>query len=278
MKKSAALPIHTLPGFQFMASNKSMAFGEHAAAHRIEFYALIWFTETKGTHYIDFEPYPIRKNEVYFIAPHQVHTIPNATLPKARVIVCSTEFFDRVEELHLRQLFLPFNNSGISIPANTEAPLTHLFNLILQEYQTQAYLPLLLLYTKALLMHLYRVRWQQQSSAALEDTRITKLLRLLETYYKEERSTTFYARELGLTSKRVNELLRERMGGTISELLNRLVLLEAKRALFHQQQSIKEIAYDLGFTDQSYFARFFRKQTGFTPEAFRKQSITRSGT
>jgi AraC family transcriptional activator of pobA len=49
------------------------------------------------------------------------------------------------------------------------------------------------------------------------------------------------------------------------------VLTEAKRQLVFTNQPIHEIAYDLTFADPSHFARFFRKQTGTTPQAFREK-------
>jgi len=48
------------------------------------------------------------------------------------------------------------------------------------------------------------------------------------------------------------------------------VLTEAKRQLVFTNQAIHEIAYDLAFSDPSHFTRFFRKQTGMTPQAFRE--------
>jgi len=46
-------------------------------------------------------------------------------------------------------------------------------------------------------------------------------------------------------------------------------LLEAKRLLFHANNSLKEIAFDLGFSDASYFNRFFKRETGVTPAEYR---------
>jgi len=182
--------------------------------------------------------------------------------------VFAPEVFDRIKEPHLRQLFLPFENAGIPVPAEMCKPLAHLFDLILLECRGEAEITLLMKYTTALLTHLHRFSKRQSKVAGTED-RLVRLFQLLQTHYRQEKSAAFYAGQIGLTPKRVNEMLREKMGMTISQLLYRLVMIEAKRELFHQQHSVKEIAYGLGFSDQSYFARFFKKHTGITPEEFR---------
>lgn len=279
MKISAGIPVHQLPELDFLASASSAAFGEHMPSHRISFYAIIWFSEDKGVHFIDFESFPVQKNVVYLLGRNQVHSIPADSLPLARVIVFSDNFFQRIEAPHLRQLFLPFHNGGITIPDVMIKPMESLFELILLEYSGQADPAMLLKYISVLLMHLYR--FNDDSSLPVngtEDKRMATLFQLIQEHYKDEREAGFYARQIGLTSKRINEILRERMGTTISQLLYHLLLIEAKRELFHQERSIKEIAYELGFSEQSYFARFFKKHTGITPEQFRTQSAAAFGT
>ena len=48
-------------------------------------------------------------------------------------------------------------------------------------------------------------------------------------------------------------------------------MMEAKRLLYYTELSIKEISNQLGYTDHSYFSRFFRKATGMSASYFRKQ-------
>ena len=54
------------------------------------------------------------------------------------------------------------------------------------------------------------------------------------------------------------------------QLLNQQLVLEAKRNLLATTSQIKEIAFQLGYEDPSYFSRFFKKHTGHTPEDFRQ--------
>ena len=49
------------------------------------------------------------------------------------------------------------------------------------------------------------------------------------------------------------------------------MLQESKRLLRYSSHTINDIGYQLGFTDPSYFSRFFRKQAGITPKGFREQ-------
>ena len=60
-------------------------------------------------------------------------------------------------------------------------------------------------------------------------------------------------------------------GVTAGHLIRQRVLTEAKRQLIFTTLAINEIAYDLSFSDPSHFARFFRQQTGTTPQAFREK-------
>jgi len=277
MKKPGDYPVHVLPERSFIASDNSAAFGEHAPNHRIDFYAIVWFSETRGLHLIDFEPLPVKKNLIYLIGRNQVHSIPAERLPQARTIVFSAALFERIGESDLRQLFLPFNNGGIAIPAAMIGPMTRLFDLILLEFRGAADDELLLKYLSVFLTYVHRFSDRRNAAAAGIDQRIVRLFQLLQSNYKEEKSAQFYARRLGLTPKRINELLRGQIGSTISQLIYQLLVIEAKRELFHQELSVKEIAYELGFSEQSYFARFFRKHTGQTPEAFRKAATRSTG-
>lgn len=108
-------PLHQLPPVAFLASDQSPAFGDHAPSHRINFYAIVWFLEDNGQHFIDFEELPVQKNTVFLIGRNQVHSIPSSNLPQAKTIVFSPSFFDHIEEPFLRQLFFPFHSKGISI-------------------------------------------------------------------------------------------------------------------------------------------------------------------
>jgi AraC family transcriptional regulator, transcriptional activator of pobA len=103
------------------------------------------------------------------------------------------------------------------------------------------------------------------------DPIVDKLRHLVEESFRKERLLEFYAAKLAMTPDRLNDHVKRATGVTAGHLIRQRVLTEAKRQLVFTNQPIHEIAYDLAFADPSHFARFFRKQTGTTPQAFREQ-------
>jgi len=102
------------------------------------------------------------------------------------------------------------------------------------------------------------------------DERVEELRRLVDEHFRKERLINFYARKLAMTADRLNDHVKRATGVTAGHLIRQRVLTEAKRQLVFTNQPIHEIAYDLAFSDPSHFTRFFRKQTGTTPQAFRE--------
>lgn len=104
---------------------------------------------------------------------------------------------------------------------------------------------------------------------SVADGTVEMLQRLVEEHFRTQRQIGFYARHLTMTADRLNDHVKRAAGVTVGHLIRQRVLTEAKRELVFTARAIHDIAYDLGFSDPSHFARFFRNQTGMTPHAFR---------
>jgi AraC family transcriptional activator of pobA len=101
------------------------------------------------------------------------------------------------------------------------------------------------------------------------DPAVEALRALVEEQFRKERLLSFYADKLAMTPDRLNDHVKRATGVTAGHLIRQRVLTEAKRQLVFTNAPIHEIAYDLSFSDPSHFTRFFRKQTGVTPQEFR---------
>lgn len=96
--------------------------------------------------------------------------------------------------------------------------------------------------------------------------------KLVLANFRVMKSPAQYASALHISPAYLNEVVKETTGNPVSYWIHQEVILEAKRALFYTSQSVKEIAFRLGYTDPGYFNRLFRKTTGQTPLQFRQKS------
>jgi AraC-like DNA-binding protein len=94
---------------------------------------------------------------------------------------------------------------------------------------------------------------------------------LIDLNFKIEKSPVQYASWMNMTSKHLNRIVQNSVGKTTSTMIIERVLLEAKRLLSNSHKNINEIAEDLGFEEQGYFSRTFKKITGETPSEFKSR-------
>ncbi|MBO0346132.1 helix-turn-helix domain-containing protein [Roseibium limicola] len=92
---------------------------------------------------------------------------------------------------------------------------------------------------------------------------------LVEENFRQQRGAEFYASEMGLSVARLNRFCRLFLDRTASQAVRDRLMLEAKRLLTFSNQSVQEIAFDLGYEDPAYFSRSFRKDIGRSPQEFR---------
>ena len=95
-------------------------------------------------------------------------------------------------------------------------------------------------------------------------------------YYTTERNVTFYADRLGLTLSYFSTCIKKAIGQTPLEVLTQIIIIDAKVQLKGTNQEIKNIAMELGFTNLSFFNKFFRHHVGITPQEYRGKLYTYS--
>lgn len=116
-------------------------------------------------------------------------------------------------------------------------------------------------------------------SAALENKRkiseeAQRLVRLaiayLHNHYAEPLARRDIAQYVGITEDHLTFCFRQELGTTPIDYLQRYRINQSKRLLKETSQTITEIAQNVGFSDSGYFSRIFRRETGVTPETFRR--------
>lgn len=97
---------------------------------------------------------------------------------------------------------------------------------------------------------------------------IEKFRSLVNDHFKQCVPMAFYAGRLGVTPGQLSRLCREVLGMSSLEVIDARIVHEAQRDLVFTSGSIQQLADRLGFADETYFGRFFRKHTGLTPREF----------
>jgi AraC family transcriptional activator of pobA len=270
--KNTDFPLHSL-GDDFFAMSRIEESDDHYfnGIHRHDFYEFLWFTDVKPkqSHYIDFVKYPINRNQSFLLLPDQIHNIDKQD-KRGFLFAMSKDFFERLIEGDIFRLLRYSVNFSVIIPDLRISIFHKLIELIQLEYVKERRPAILESYLRSWFLHC--ISFQKEVSAdENSDFRMHVLMELVDSNFREQRSAAFYAHELSLSSKRLNELTKEFFGKTINQMINDRLILEAKKEISYCGKSIKEISYELGFSEPSYFTRFFGKQTGNTPEDFRRK-------
>lgn len=97
-----------------------------------------------------------------------------------------------------------------------------------------------------------------------------QFIRLLSQHFKQERSVEWYSNEMCLTPKHLSEVVKQVSGKTAGQWITTMVIIEIKNLLKHTTLSIKEIAQDMNFPNQSFLGKYFKNVEGISPSDFRK--------
>lgn len=92
---------------------------------------------------------------------------------------------------------------------------------------------------------------------------------LVQARYRELKQVKDYASLLHISPLYLNEIVKQITGFPVSYWIQQTILLEAKRLLYYTQLDVKQIAFELGYEDHTYFSRFFKKNVNMTASEFR---------
>lgn len=237
-----------------------------------DFYQIYWFTDTLELHKheIDFVSYSIQPNQIWIIYPGQIHYLDPRNI-KGYCLAIDKNYFNSILFKEARQqAFTGHSHLKFEVTSIEGQRLEHLHLLMEIEFNSYKRSTVLAHYLQLYIIHIQDLPVLSEKHIAI-DERLHKLLRLIEEHYLTERQNEFYADQVSLSTKRMNEILFHAIGKTLKQQIQERLLLEAKRLVGYSEDNIQTIADALNFTEVSYFNRFFKKRTNLTPKAFREQ-------
>ena len=248
--------------------------------HNHNYYHLVYFTEGSGEHLIDFEKFPVKTGMMYFMKPGQVHQWYFKEKYDGFVVNFSSSFFDWIGiNSALLQKFsflqsIKITDHVIELNKDLQLIISSLFEEIINENLLNDQFTNLKIGTQLLELFILIERHYFSESNTINDYKsvlLNNFQTLIDQNFKAKKLPKDYAEMLYVTPNHLNALCKDLGGISAGELIRSRVVLEAKRLLVNKEISVTEIAYLLNFQDASYFVKFFKKYTEFTPEQFRKQ-------
>lgn len=115
-----------------------------------------------------------------------------------------------------------------------------------------------------------QINLEEQSGKAMPVRTIGgKFLQLLNVHFKKEHSVNFYAEKLCISSKYLTQIVKSVTNRTPKEMIDKRLGMESLFLLTKTDLNIQEISIELGFPDQSYFGRFFKRLFKIAPMHYR---------
>ncbi|WP_165748898.1 helix-turn-helix domain-containing protein [Cellulophaga sp. Z1A5H] len=249
-----------------------------AIPHSHSYYQLLWFFNAGGTHTVDFNSYEIKENMVLFTNKDQIHFFDDNLEVEGWLIHFNESFFMHSDV----DIFLKYNIFNIEqnpcylLDSNTVKIATHHIELIEKELPNKlsfGHEDMIRFLLKSLLITMERIHYADQSRKLQinnhYERQFFKFKDLIEVHYKNGLAISDYANLLNTSAKTLTTITKSVVDKAPSALIKERIVLEAKRLLKFTNLPINEVAFRLGFEDDSYFVKYFKRAIGMSPKAYR---------
>jgi AraC family transcriptional regulator, transcriptional activator of pobA len=248
--------------------------------HRKLIYDFLFITKGMTLRSKALNPYEVGKNTFFFLPAYQItnHEFMSAD---TEGYFCHFNFDIFTNHLPQHNIlrdfpFLQFiGNPVVHIDESIQPYLLNIFQRLEIEYQNENEINFSIVTVYLLALFTELMRYYTPSVSAKKNTAlmITQNFKdALSRHIYEKQKVTEYADMLNVSPNHLNKCVKLTTGQSAQDILNEMILLEAKVLLRQTDMQISEIAYKLSQQNHSDFSRFFKLKTGMTPKEY-KQSL-----
>ncbi|WP_028980131.1 AraC family transcriptional regulator [Sporocytophaga myxococcoides] len=244
--------------------------------HRHDFFLILLLEKGEGTHEIDFIKHELHNHDIFILRPGQVHTLSMKAKSTGYIMEFDPAFYQPSNKLADQRFKKAIGKNYCKVKKNNFDKLESILSSIFIEFnkKQEDYNDAIKIYIELFFIEYLRQSTNEKRSSKTENLYIQdkfeELLSLLEENICSKKNASQYAELLNLSLYQINSITKSSVGKSVSVLINEQIILEAKRYLLATTNQVKDVADHVGYEDVSYFIRFFKKQTGYTPDAFRQ--------
>jgi AraC-like DNA-binding protein len=243
--------------------------------HRKPMYDFLYVTQGSTKRGKALTKYEVKPHEFFFLPAYQI-TEHNYVSEDLDGFYCHFSLDIFAEWINPEQLlrkfpFLQFNGLPV-VPVNENGRprISNLLECLETIQKENSRFDLAAAYLLSLFTEVQHNETGPELSTKDTSLRITELYKdALSRNIYENHLVSDYADMLHITPNHLNKCVKKAMGISAQELLNRMLLLEAKVLLSQTDKPISDIAYQLSKKNPSDFSRFFKSKMGTTPKEYR---------
>lgn len=248
--------------------------------HRHDFFEVLFLIRGTGFHVIDGNKYEIQPPCVFFMSPGQAHKIDFSSDIEGYIYIFTSDFYLINQTNRNRLLEFPFfftlrrDNPPLLLTNPDDVQFIEILfrKAIAETGNSGSFSTDLLRSLLDLILTSCSVLYKSDDpviNSAKGHVVVKKFFQLLEENYQKNLTVNEYAALLAITPNHLTQTLVSLTGKTSNQIIKAKQILEIKRLLVHTNLAISEIAHQLNFADQSYFTKFFKRETGKSPLQYR---------
>ncbi|MET0635657.1 MAG: helix-turn-helix transcriptional regulator [Chitinophagaceae bacterium] len=242
---------------------------------RIMKYVLVYCISGSLNMTIDEKEFKLTSGQTVTVTSGQIHSIIKSSKARAFILEFTLDFFCKddndIELIFHNGLFCHFAMNEV-ISVNKGIIENHL-NSINEELVNKPYQYHISVHSRIelILVEINRAKIKRGDEIWKPDALFLKFLEAVRNNFEKNYPLSQFAKMLGTTELKLNELAKLHAGKTAQNVIYGLIASEAKRLLTYGDYSVKEVAYQLGFNDPFYFSNFFKKQTKLSPKLYKEK-------
>lgn len=235
------------------------------------YFEILYLSQGSGCHYIDSRKFEVAPPVMYFIRKDKVHYWELESEPEGFVIIIKKAFIEESLDSELKSLFTQISRESC-IFIKDSATTNMLFELLTATNKKEGKYAFHITegLLKALLAHVLEDAESLTGKAAVSSNLYQSFLSLLDAEQTVKNKVHYYAEKLSTSPQNLNAACRKAVNQSSEDVLSEFIISEAKRLLLYTDNTIAEISFLLDFNDPSHFVKYFKRKTGQTPLAFRK--------
>jgi AraC-like DNA-binding protein/quercetin dioxygenase-like cupin family protein len=252
--------------------------------HRHDFFEVLYLLKGSGFHVIDGNNYEIKPPCVFFMSRGQAHKLELSHDIEGYIFIFTADFYllNRSDQNRLIEFpfFYTIHQDNPPLLLENEGDIRFLETLFQQAIaeldRPVVYSFEMLRSVLDLILTTCATRYPVNESLLNKgkgQIMVKRFFHLIEENNQKNLSLNEYAALIGVTPNHLTQTVKLLTGKTSSQIIKDKQLLEIKRLLVHTNLSVSEIANQLNFEDQSYFTKFFKRETGMTPLQYRADAL-----